>query len=158
MTTTRKTKTPAPIGETNKTGFEIAACGRCGGSGRYSFNLMHGDRCYGCGGSGKVYTKRGAQAKKYLAELRAVPVAALVPGALVWCDFYGLKPVWRTLEAIEADTLNPGQNRVTLRFKMTPDGKRPSLGTFTTASVTSLKDEAERLATLAQALAYQSSL
>lgn len=25
-------------------------CGRCGGSGRYSFNCVDGDRCYGCAG------------------------------------------------------------------------------------------------------------
>ena len=25
-------------------------CSRCGGSGRYSFNLIHGTKCYGCGG------------------------------------------------------------------------------------------------------------
>ncbi len=25
-------------------------CSRCGGSGRYAFNLMHGDRCFGCMG------------------------------------------------------------------------------------------------------------
>lgn len=29
-------------------------CPRCGGSGRYSFNLRDADRCYGCGGTGKV--------------------------------------------------------------------------------------------------------
>lgn len=29
-------------------------CGRCGGSGRYSFNQMTGDRCFGCSGVGKV--------------------------------------------------------------------------------------------------------
>ena len=29
-------------------------CGRCGGSGHYSFNLMTGTRCFGCGGSGFV--------------------------------------------------------------------------------------------------------
>lgn len=33
-------------------GFPIAECHRCGGTGRYSFNLMHGDMCYGCSGSG----------------------------------------------------------------------------------------------------------
>lgn len=29
-------------------------CGRCGGSGSYSYNSMDGDRCYGCSGKGKV--------------------------------------------------------------------------------------------------------
>jgi hypothetical protein len=32
-------------------------CGRCGGSGNYSYNAMHGTRCYGCGGSGQVLPK-----------------------------------------------------------------------------------------------------
>lgn len=32
-------------------------CSRCGGSGRYSFNLIHGTKCYGCGGTGKQKTK-----------------------------------------------------------------------------------------------------
>lgn len=27
-------------------------CGRCGGSGKYSFNLIHGNKCYGCNGTG----------------------------------------------------------------------------------------------------------
>ena len=29
-------------------------CGRCGGSGHYSFNAQHGSRCYGCDGRGTV--------------------------------------------------------------------------------------------------------
>ena len=32
----------------------LKTCGRCGGSGRFSYNQMDGDKCYGCGGSGKV--------------------------------------------------------------------------------------------------------
>lgn len=32
----------------------VKVCGRCGGSGRYSYNQMDGDRCFGCSGSGKV--------------------------------------------------------------------------------------------------------
>lgn len=32
-------------------------CTRCNGTGRYSFNLMHGTKCYGCNGTGKQYTK-----------------------------------------------------------------------------------------------------
>lgn len=32
--------------------LEKVNCGRCGGSGRFSFNLKDGDRCYGCNGSG----------------------------------------------------------------------------------------------------------
>lgn len=44
-------------------------CGRCAGSGRYSFNAIDGDRCYGCGGKGHLVAKltadvlAGARAK-----------------------------------------------------------------------------------------------
>ena len=31
----------------------VKTCGRCGGSGSYSYNQMDGDRCFGCSGSGK---------------------------------------------------------------------------------------------------------
>lgn len=54
--------------------YEKTSCGRCGGSGRYSFNLVHGSRCYGCGGSGKVLTKRGAAAKAFADTLLDVRV------------------------------------------------------------------------------------
>lgn len=30
-------------------------CGRCGGCGRHSFNMLDGDRCYGCAGWGTVF-------------------------------------------------------------------------------------------------------
>lgn len=33
-------------------GFPIDTCNRCGGSGRYSWNAVHADMCYGCQGSG----------------------------------------------------------------------------------------------------------
>jgi DnaJ-class molecular chaperone len=32
-------------------------CGRCGGTGRYSYNQMDGDRCYGCNGKKFVAVK-----------------------------------------------------------------------------------------------------
>lgn len=34
-------------------GYTIV-CSRCGGSGRYSFNPIDGDRCFGCSGHGKM--------------------------------------------------------------------------------------------------------
>lgn len=45
--------------------YEKETCGRCGGSGRYSYNQIDGDRCYGCGGSGERLSKRGRAAKAY---------------------------------------------------------------------------------------------
>lgn len=39
-------------------GLKIApVCGRCSGSGSYSFNLTDGSRCYGCNGKGHVAPK-----------------------------------------------------------------------------------------------------
>jgi len=34
-------------------------CGRCGGTGEYSYNQMHGTMCYGCSGKGQVFPKNG---------------------------------------------------------------------------------------------------
>jgi hypothetical protein len=51
--------------------LETKTCGRCGGSGEYSFNQMHGSTCYGCGGQKIVFTKRGAAANAYLRDLRS---------------------------------------------------------------------------------------
>ena len=38
-------------------------CPRCIGTGKYSYNLKDGDRCYGCGGTGKVAKAPNGQAK-----------------------------------------------------------------------------------------------
>ena len=40
-------------------------CTRCNGTGRYSFNLQHGTKCYGCNGTGKQYTKPRAPSPKW---------------------------------------------------------------------------------------------
>ena len=60
--------------------FERQHCTRCGGSGRYSFNLMDGDKCYGCNGQRITLTKRGAAAQKWLKEMRQVQVKDLKVG------------------------------------------------------------------------------
>jgi hypothetical protein len=60
--------------------LETITCPRCGGTGKYSYNTMHGDRCYGCGGAGEKYTKRGAAAAAYLKTLRQVRADSVKPG------------------------------------------------------------------------------
>lgn len=47
------------------TNNEYKVCGRCGGSGRHSYNLKDGSVCYGCGGSGKVASLPEGMAKKF---------------------------------------------------------------------------------------------
>jgi len=46
-------------------------CSRCGGCGRYSWNPMHGDTCFGCSGTGVQ------PLNKKIAEIRAEYVAAV---------------------------------------------------------------------------------
>lgn len=154
MTTTH------PIGETNKDGFEITTCGRCGGSGSYSFCTMHGSTCFGCGGSGKVFTKRGYAAKAHLKALRQRAVADLQVGDWLWDDTFGYKPKWLPITEIKQDThsthiidgiaLPPGKTVYTRRGGF--GGLQP------TNMVTSVRGEEERKATLAAAIAYQGTL
>lgn len=57
--------------------LEKAVCGRCGGSGHFSFNLKDGTRCYGCGGSGFVMVDPVKVARNLAAkEKRAAKTAA----------------------------------------------------------------------------------
>lgn len=62
--------------------FEKEVCGRCGGSGSYSYNQRDGSRCYGCGGRGERLTKRGAAASKYFHDLCAVRADEVKAGDL----------------------------------------------------------------------------
>lgn len=72
-----------------KTSFETKTCSRCGGSGSYSYNQIDGSRCYGCGGSGLQYTKRGAIAKVKYQEMRKIlPENAKVGDRLVQDLFF----------------------------------------------------------------------
>lgn len=63
--------------------FEKRDCSRCGGSGRYSWNAMHGDRCYGCNGRGRVYTKRGRAAADFYTALLSKAISEVQVGDLV---------------------------------------------------------------------------
>lgn len=69
-----------------QTVFEIRACGRCGGCGRYSWCSMHGDTCFGCGGRGWQYTKRGAAAAAFLADSLKKRADEFVVGDLLKVD------------------------------------------------------------------------
>lgn len=64
--------------------FETKTCGRCGGSGHYSYNQMHGTTCYGCSGRKVVYSKAGAAARIAFAakrlDLCGAAVNTLQPG------------------------------------------------------------------------------
>jgi hypothetical protein len=87
-----------PVGETRK--LETVTCGRCCGSGEYSYCSMYGKRCFKCGGSGVVFTKRGVAAQNYLIELRSAPVGSLTVGQVVKmaCGLGG--KVWMKVEKV----------------------------------------------------------
>lgn len=63
--------------------FESQTCGRCGGSGSYSYCSMHGSRCFGCGGLGEKLTKRGAAAQAFYRASASKPAGEFVPGDLI---------------------------------------------------------------------------
>lgn len=45
--------------------YENETCGRCGGTGQYSYNQISGTRCFGCNGKKTCLTKRGKAAKAF---------------------------------------------------------------------------------------------
>lgn len=81
--------------------FETAECGRCGGSGHYSFNMMSGTVCFGCGGSGIKFTKKGAAAKTAWIEAyqKTAKVSDLVPGDKVMMSGRGGRRTCLTIES-----------------------------------------------------------
>ena len=69
-----------------KTALETETCSRCSGSGHYSYCQSHGTICFKCGGSGKVYTKRGAAAALYLKGLRSKLATSFLVGDLFYME------------------------------------------------------------------------
>lgn len=74
MTETTATETA------DKREFESTTCGRCGGSGHYSYCQMYGTICFRCRGAKRIYTKRGLAAKLYFEALLSKPASALEVG------------------------------------------------------------------------------
>jgi hypothetical protein len=74
---------------TDKLGFEIQTCSRCGGSGHYSYNQINGTTCFGCGGTGKKHTKRGAVAHAAYIESLKVRLGDLKVGDLLRVETFG---------------------------------------------------------------------
>lgn len=132
----------------NKAGFEVKTCVRCGGSGRYSFNLMDGSRCYGCSGNKVVLSKRGAAARAYFLASLDYAVADLVAGDVVYTEgaavMSGKK--WRILQNV-TDLAN-GTRCLDFKHHSLHTG-----GVVSAAKTLAVRDEK-----LAAAIAYQSTL
>ena len=137
------------------TPFEHQTCTRCGGGGKYSFNQMDGDRCYGCSGTGLKLTKRGAAAKVEYQRLLERPAGEVKVGDSVY-DYLSLNGsrVWLKVDSVATSSLNSD-----IAIELSRKGK-PAFTRLTSpaAILCSVTTEAQRLGFLAQALAYQAKL
>jgi hypothetical protein len=88
--------------------FESVTCGRCGGTGNYSYCQMYGTTCFKCRGAKVVLTKRGSAASAYERRLLTRTAFELSVGNRVWVD--GMpgftKSGYQTVQALEPDLLN----------------------------------------------------
>lgn len=95
--------------------YDTQTCGRCSGSGSYSYNQIHGSVCYGCGGGKVVLTKAGNAARAAVEakrdELYGKPARAVVAGDRVWLEAAFIRAKWYTVTESKGDTCNVGQNR-----------------------------------------------
>lgn len=150
--------------------IETTECSRCCGTGRYSYNQMHGSRCYGCGGSGKAYTRRGREAARYLEALRSKPARDFAPGDLVRHDMFtpgGSIRTWITVTKVAPSTVRivtpgsadaPGSNGDSVTIEGT--GRHGDVR-ITTGADKLLRqgfDAETKQAQLADAIAYQATL
>lgn len=137
--------------------FEHETCSRCCGSGQYSFNLMHGSRCYGCAGTGYKLTKRGRAAQQFLNEMRKIPVKNFQIGDLIRFD--GTSSKFEKIVSIEfmngeqAGYVNrPDLQRV--RIKTNGSGMIGFVGDKYTKGFTAEEKQQQ----VSHALAYQETL
>ena len=68
-------------------------CPRCGGSGHYSFNPIHGTRCFKCNGAGKILANPRAKGNVVTSQFRYAEA-----GDVVQLDGYG------TCKVLSVDT------------------------------------------------------
>lgn len=146
--------------------IETTPCGRCGGSGKYSFNQINGSRCFGCGGVGKVDTARGAAARAFLQDMRSKPADQFAVDELVQHDIaspYATAKVWSKVQAIEMVeqkiTVN-GDATIVPMVTLTLAGKAGTTR-YTVGRATMMRqgfDADTKQAQLREALAFQATL
>lgn len=135
--------------------FEHTTCARCGGSGRFSFNAIHKDRCYGCGGTGYQLTKRGAEAARFLRDLKVKPAGEIQVGDLIRFELMS-SAFFARVEEIGPDKLNPGHLCIKATRPKTGEAVRSLV--FPTTPVRMGFTEQEKADHVSQALAYQNTL
>lgn len=142
--------------------FETKTCGRCQGSGEYSYCQTWGHTCFKCGylpgvrGTGRSFTKRGLVAREFfVAQLPRKQAQSLVPGELfLWNEKV------RTVVAVRPSTSAVVRDGVAISEGYL-DIETPNV-TYSLVPVAQeceMVPEAEQVeAALAAALAYQETL
>jgi hypothetical protein len=138
--------------------FEREVCTRCGGCGRFSYNQIDGDRCYGCDGTGQKLTKRARIAADRMKAQRIVAAGSIVVGqrirALGWTF---------NVRSIEQDATSTSKS---LRDGVWIDnppyismtGEKASIRLFADTEVELIPSKAEQIEQLRAAIEYQNSL
>lgn len=145
--------------------FENETCGRCGGSGNYSYCQRYGTTCFKCSGVKAVLTKRGTAAQAYYRSLLSKPVSELKPGMIIedlGVTFGGdLFNQWVTILEIKEDTtlyngaLRPDYRNLECKSRR---GELHSICVPLTQVFRVAATVEQKKAALALALTYQASL
>jgi hypothetical protein len=154
--------------------FEKETCGRCGGSGRYSYNQMHGSVCYGCNGNGERLTKRGAAASRFYVESCEIAYGEVVVGDTIRFSSvtmggtpFSFKARVETIEPYEqkyksgpaaSDPDAPWQVAQLLMLNTTRRGQNYGLSGSPDSRVRRYWPEEVNAAKIADALAFQATL
>lgn len=152
--------------------FERVTCGRCGGTGTYSYCQRYGNTCFKCAGAKQILTKRGQAAADFMTALLSKRADQLVvgdkireTGVAIGGDLYY---AWFTVTEIRADTTKQTytvngvvqEGRKDLLAISTTD-KRGSMGFLGIEPEKMYRvaaTVAQKQAALAQALDYQDTL
>lgn len=145
--------------------FESQTCSRCGGSGKFSFNLIHGTMCYGCNGKGVKLTKRGKAAKQFFDNSLTVPASELKVGMVVK-EWEGYK-YFATIREIDTGTDYELGQRHTTSYSLGEDGNRQMIlidtgrdksKFYPDCRVRVMHTDDEKAAKILAALEYQATL
>lgn len=131
--------------------LETEVCGRCGGTGNYSYCTMYGTTCFKCQGRKRVYTKRGAKALAYLTALRSKPASEIKVGDVILCDSTFSKSKFSTVTKIE---IEPCGEQTRVNFTTGIMG----LGVFSDTPIRVAQTQEQKEQTLKLALEYQDTL
>ena len=141
-----------PITQTNKAGFEVTTCSRCGGTGHYSFNQINGTTCFGCNGGKVKLTARGAAAHALFVASTSVPTSEIVVGDKIFRD-----GGWRLVRSITLRPAAARYNGVSYDY-ISLETQRIVYSQSPATLVRVSRGAAAWAAKLAEALAYQATL